>query len=120
MFKTIFSGTAVLCCLGLALCANTASAQTCQGAVNGAYAYSAIGTGVPGALFIPATGPAVSYSSTSIGQLLGGIANTGPFALSGTLWFDSSGNISAAHGGTRVMAGTFALNSDCTISATLI
>ena len=119
MFKTTFSGTAVLCCLGLALCANVASAQTCQGAVNGAYAYSVIGTGVPGALFTTTTGPAVSYSSTSIGQLLSGVANTGPFALSGTLWFDSSGNISAAQGATRLMVGTFALNSDCTISATL-
>jgi hypothetical protein len=103
----------------LALCAKVSSAQTCQGAVNGAYAYSAIGTGFPGALFTPVPGPTSTYSSTSIGQLLGGIANTGPFALSGTLWFDSSGNIAAAQGGTRLMVGTFSLNTDCTISATL-
>jgi len=120
MFKTTFSGTAILCCLSLALCAKVVSAQTCQGAVNGAYAYSAIGTGIPGALFTPATGSTAStYSSTSIGQLLGGIANTGAFALSGTLWFDTSGNISAAQGGTRLMVGTFSLNTDCTISATI-
>jgi hypothetical protein len=119
MFKTTFSKTAVLCCLGLALCAKVGSAQTCQGAVNGAYAYSAIGTGYPGALFTPVTGSASTFSNTSIGQLLGGIANTGPFALSGTLWFDSSGNIAAAQGSARLMVGTYALNTDCTISATL-
>lgn len=122
MFKMIFSGATTILCVSLILCAKVGSAQTCQSTVNGYYVYSAIGNGAPGALFTTNTGTNSVFSDTPVGQLLTGVANTGPFASSGTLYLDGSGTIranSAAQGGTTMSVGTYALNSDCTIRVTL-
>jgi hypothetical protein len=123
MFKMMFSGVSTLLCVSLVLCAKVGSAQACQSGANGYYSYSAIGTGVPGALFTTNTGSLTSaYSNTPVGQLLNGIANTGPFAASGSFYLDGSGNIrasSAPQGGTTMLVGTYVVNSDCTIAVTL-
>jgi hypothetical protein len=123
MFKKMFSGGATFLCLSLALCAKIGSAQACQSGADGHYLYSAIGTGIPGALLTTSSSSSTSaYSNTPLGQLLAGIANPGPFAASGTLYLDGSGNIrtsSAAQGGTTMLVGTYVVNSDCTIAVTL-
>jgi hypothetical protein len=76
--------------------------------------YSAIGAGVPGSLFSgagsnPGTGTTggsgtttsssgttrttTPFTTTEVGQLLGGLNKTAPFASPGNLFFDGSGNI---------------------------
>src|SRR5580704_5970424 len=64
-----------------------------------------------------------TYSNTNIGQLLGGIAAGNQFAFSGVLTFDGAGNItsSAAPTGTAVATiGTYNVNSDCSVSVSLM
>ena len=118
MFNRGFSRPAVLLCTSAFLCAVVVSAQTCQSAVNGAYAYSTIGNGTPGAT-LP-TGAA--FSNTGVGQLISGVTNSVPFASAGTLNFDGSGTIRASSpssSASTTAVGTYVLNSDCTISVTL-
>lgn len=126
-------------CIGAVLCAEAASAQaTCEVSqrnfssknvsVGGYYSYSAIGNGLPGSL-LPTTGTGGTtgttppFTSTEVGQLLGGVANAGPFASSGILFLDASGNILAsptAQSGVTTLVGTYKLNSsNCTITVTL-
>ena len=136
-----FSGVAALC-MGAVLCAEVASAQaTCEVptrgflskgvSVGGYYSYSAVGNGLPGSL-LPTTGTGGTgsttgttppFTSTEVGQLLGGVANAGPFASSGILFLDASGNILAsptAQSGVMTLVGTYNLNSsNCTITVTL-
>ena len=123
MFKKMFSGGTTFLCLSLVLCAKIGSAQACQSGADGSYSYSAIGIGIPGALLTTGTTNSTSaYSNTPLGQLLTGVSNTGPFAASGTLYLDGSGNIrasSATQGGTMMLVGTCVVNSDCTIAMTL-
>jgi len=119
MFKKMFSGGATFLCLSLVLCAKVGSAQSCQSGAYGYYAYSAVGTGVPGTLLTTgATNANPAYSNTTLGQLLADVANTGPFAASGTLYLDGSGNIRAS--ASAGLIGTYAVNSDCTITVTLM
>ena len=122
MFKTMLSGATTVLCASLILTAKVGSAQTCQSSVNGYYVYSAIGDGAPGALFTTNTGTNPAFSNTPVGQLMAGVAGTGPFASSGTLYLDGSGTIranSAVQGGTTMSVGTYAQNSDCTITVSL-
>jgi hypothetical protein len=119
MFKKMFSGGAAFLCLSLVLCAKVGSAQSCQRGAYGYYAYSAVGTGMPGALLTTGASNAnPAYSNTTLGQLLADIANAGPFAASGTLYLDGSGNVraSAAAG----LIGSYVVHSDCTIAVTLM
>ena len=130
-------------CIGAVLCAEAASAQaTCEVpqrnfsskdvTIGGYYSYSAIGNGLPGSL-LPTTGTGGTggttgttppFTSTEVGQLLGGVANAGPFASSGILFLDASGNIlassTAQQSGATTLVGTYKLNSsNCTITVTL-
>ena len=134
-----FSRLAIFC-VGAFICAEVAPAQTCQVrqqslltkgvTVGGYYSFSAIGNGLPGSLLLGGTGTGTgttgttpAFTNTEVGQLLGGLANTGPFSTSGILFLDSSGNILAtpnAQGGVTTLVGTYTLNSsDCTITVTL-
>src|SRR5689334_14528668 len=93
-----FSRLATLC-IGALVCAEVASAQTCQVrqrnlltkgvTVGGFYSYSAIGNGLPGSssttIGTGSTGTSTGtttppFTNTEVGQLLGGVANTAPFA----------------------------------------
>lgn len=119
MFKKMFSGGATFLCLSLVLCAKVGSAQSCRSGAYGYYAYSAIGIDVPSVSSTTSAANATpAYSNTTLGQLLAGIASTGPFAASGTLYLDGSGNIraSAAAG----LIGSYVVNSDCTITVNLM
>ena len=124
-------------CLAAILCAEAASAQTCQVqqrkqvTVGGYYSFSANGNGLPGSLLTTTgtggtgttTGTPPPFSSTELGRLLSGLTNTGPFASFGILFLDSSGNIlasSTTQEGVTTVVGTYTLNSsDCTITLTL-
>jgi hypothetical protein len=114
------------------------NAQTCSGnsAVGGAYAFVASRSTFAS---VPATPPGTSasanmasgsvtsspttpvVSSTSIGQLLGDLSGSSPFAVVGRVVADGSGNLFAGQNSTSVLTqvGTYAVNSDCTISLTL-
>jgi hypothetical protein len=119
MFHREFSRPAFVVCVGVLLCATVVSAQTCQSSVNGAYAYSAAGNGTPGGT-IPV---GAAFSNTGVGQLVAGVTNPAPFASAGTLYFDGSGTIRASNTGlpgvTTTAVGTYILNADCTMTATL-
>ena len=124
-------------CLAAILCAEAASAQTCQVqqrkqvTVGGYYSFSANGNGLPGSLLTTTgtggtgttTGTPPPFSSTEVGHLLNGLTNTGPFASFGILFLDSSGNIlgsSTTQEGVTTVVGNYTLNSaDCTITLTL-
>jgi hypothetical protein len=78
------------------------------------------GTGTTGA---GGSAPTTSYSNTQIGLLLGGIAAGDQFAYSGVLTFDGSGNIfatSAPTGTAVAQVGTYTVNSDCSITISLM
>jgi hypothetical protein len=62
-----------------------------------------------------------TFSSTALGQLLGGIAAGNQFALGGVLTFDGAGNVNAtsAPGGLAVHVGTYKVNSDCSVVVSL-
>jgi hypothetical protein len=133
--------------IGSATYASICLAQTCQipgVAVGGFYAYSALGTGAPGSLAsttgtgtgtgttgtgtgTTGTGTTSAFSNTEVGQLLSGIASPGSaFASVGTLYFDGVGNIlatsTAQQSGasqTTLVAGSYTLNLNCTITVML-
>lgn len=74
--------------------------------------------------FVPAATAsprAVSGSSTSIGSLLAGAANTAAFTSVGRVFLDGNGAILATStpGGAQISVGTYTVNGDCTVSATL-
>ncbi len=121
MFKTTFSGTAVLCCLGLALCAKVGSAQTCQGAVNGAYAYSAIGTGFFRVHYSrPSPAPLHDVFQYIYRTTVGRNRQHGILCVVGNAMvrFFRKHRRSARWHQTDGMR-TYSLNADCTISATI-
>jgi len=118
MFKKMFSGGIAFLCLSLVLCAKVGSAQSCQSGAYGYYAYSAIGFDDPGASTTSSTNANPAYSNTTLGQLLADIANVAPFAASGTLYLDGSGNIRAS--ASARLIGAYVVNSDCTITVTLM
>lgn len=130
----------------LALCLSSAGvvfaplaqAQFCMltnSSLSGSYGYTASQSGTP----LPAASTSTStssstttdnggvstsangYSTTAIGQLLGGISGGTQFAQSGVWSFDGAGNISATStpGGTRQPIGTYTVNSDCSLSVTV-
>jgi hypothetical protein len=126
-----FSRLAALCA-GAILCAATGSAQTCQiqgVTVGGYYTFASIGNGAPGSLLTPpATGTsggsgstAPGYSATELGELLNGLANGVPFASSGTIYLNGAGGIVAnSSTGVPTTVGSYVLNSDCSITVTLM
>ena len=123
MLKKRFTRAASFLCLSALLFARISSAQSCPENVNGAYSYTVIGTGVPGALFTGESASAIpAYSNTPLGRLLDGPNNTGPSSSAGTLAFDGMGGITAkssAQGGTTMSVGSYVVNSDCTMTVQL-
>ena len=104
-----------------------AQAQFCgvsNASLTGSYGYvaSEAGTVTTTGTTTTSTG-ASTYSSTNIGQLLGGIAAGNQFAFSGVLTFDGAGNVTASSSaltGTAVATvGTYNVNPDCTVSVSL-
>jgi hypothetical protein len=107
-----------------------AQAQFCSltnASLSGAYGYvasepgaSATTTGTTGTGTTTGT-TAGGYSNTGIGQLLGGVAGGNQFALSGVWVFDGQGNVATTSmpGGTLVDAGTYKVNSDCSVSVSI-
>ena len=144
MFNTVFSRAGICLSIGVILCAAVGSAQSsCPSSVSGFYSYTAIGNGVPTALFTSGsttgtgttgtgttgtgtttTGTTPPFSNTGIGQLVSGTTGSVPFASTGTLYFDGTGNVRASSAPqfaltSSTLVGTYTLNSDCTISVTL-
>src|SRR5665213_466647 len=81
------------------------------------------GTSTTGTTGTGTTGTAAtdSYSTTDLGQLLGGIAAGNQLALGGVLTFDGAGNVNATStpGGTAMHVGTYKVNSDCSVTLSL-
>jgi hypothetical protein len=111
-----------------------AQAQFCgltNMSLNGAYGYVASeagtvvatspGTGTTGTTSTTGTAAPNTFSSTALGQLLGGISAGNQFALGGVLTFDGAGNVNAtsAPGGLAIHVGTYNVNSDCSVTVSL-
>ena len=99
----------------------TLQARSCSG--NGDVVGSFGWLGARTSDFVPAamTSPrAVSGSSTPIGLLLTGAANTAAFTSIGRVFFDGNGAILATStpGGAQTSVGVYTVNGDCTVSAT--
>ncbi len=129
--------------LTLALLMPALRAQSCfgNGGVTGLYAFvgsrsvfagvpvtapgtsGAANTGSTGSNSSTGTGTTTTpiVSNTPVGQLIGGVAGSAPFALVGMIGADGAGNLVATPSatGTSAQVGTYAVNSDCTISVTL-
>ncbi len=93
--------------------------------VIGSYTYVATEVPLSGVAVTPpgTTTNQQAYSSTPIGQLVGGINGGGAFSFSGVLYFDGAGNILVSTAGAPLSAstsvGTYTVNSDCTINVTI-
>lgn len=93
--------------------------------VIGSYTYIATELPLGGVAITPpgTTTNQQAYSSTPIGQLVGNINGGGAFSSAGVLYFDGAGHILVATAASPLAAstqvGTYTVNSDCTISATL-
>ena len=126
-----------VCCFGLA--GSVASAQVCQAtnaSLNGAYGFVAnqlsLGTAISGTGTTTGTGGTTTtgtttsssgFSTTVLGQLLGGIAANNQFTLAGRLIFDGAGHIDAQSTtglGSPTQVGTYNVNPNCTITVTLM
>jgi hypothetical protein len=100
----------------------TLAARTCgsNGDVVGSFGWLGIRTSdfVPVAVTPPGT---TMGSSTPVGALIVGAVNTAAFTSVGRLFLDGNGGVFAtsAPGGIQTPAGTYTVNLDCTVSATL-
>src|ERR1700677_5024123 len=137
--KSTWMITLYLSSFGL-LMSQMARAQACDASVTGLYGYAAsqggtvstptsttsgtTGTGTTGTTGTgTGSSTTTTYSTTQIGLLLGGIAAGDQIAYSGVLSFDGAGSIfaSGAPTGTAVAKiGTYAVNSDCSLSVSLM
>jgi hypothetical protein len=64
----------------------------------------------------------VVYSDTELGHLLSGISGTSPFSSTGSLSFNTFGQVFASpsnQGGASALVGTYTVNADCTVSVAL-
>lgn len=109
-------------CLGSKLEARTCSGN---GDVIGSFGFvgsRAFSPGLQPVLPPGTTSVTVIGSSTNVGSLIAGTANTALFSVAGRIYADGAGNLLAAldaisPSNTRV--GTYSVNTDCTISMTL-
>jgi len=93
--------------------------------VIGSYTYVATEVPLSGVAITPpgTTTNQQAFSNTPIGQLVGNINGGGTFSSAGVLNFDGAGNIlvstAAAPLSASTAVGTYTVNSDCTINATI-
>ncbi len=95
-------------------------ARTCSGNADllGGFGWS----GSRAVAFVPATPvTAINGSTTQIGALTAGAANSAAFASVGRVYLDGAGGIFSTSTPLTplLQVGTYAVNSDCTVSATL-
>jgi hypothetical protein len=113
---------AIFVILGGVMIVPTLAARTCgsNGDVVGSFGWLGSRTSdfVPVGVTPPGT---FTGSSTPIGMLVVGAANKAAFTSVGRLFLDGNGGIfaSSAVGGIQTPAGTYTVNLDCTVSATL-
>jgi hypothetical protein len=120
MSKLNYLGTLIL---GVALAlAPSLQARSCSGNGDaiGGYGWA----GGRSSDFVPLATTAVTPvggSTTRLGALAAGAANTAAFSSVGRMFLDGNGFMfaSAAAGGGLAQVGTYLVNSDCTISATI-
>lgn len=125
--KTGVTRSFLLLCLSGAVCAVPSQAQVCSvtnSSLTGTYGYAAIQTVWTTnmqAVWTSNMNGTAPYSSTGIGQLIGGIDAGQPFATTGLLSFDGAGNVSAtsAPQGTSMAVGTYNVEANCAISIQL-
>ncbi len=119
MRKTDLTRSLAVACFGGIALLPLASAQVCSSGsatLNGAYGFVATQFASSGAA------PRTGFSSSEIGTLLSGIAGSGAFSAVGFLNFDGAGGIfatSSPTGGFFAQVGTYTVNTDCTVAATL-
>jgi hypothetical protein len=101
--------------------AQSSIAQSCpsgNGTLNSSYDYI-----ISQAASTSSSGSSTSgFSTSEIGNLLNGTAGSVPFAASGQLTFNGSGQITAPQqpGGLNQIVGTYNINSDCMITVMLM
>lgn len=122
----------MFCLPALCLMANQlAHAQYCQvtnSSLNGPYGYvaSELGTVVTtstGTSTNTGSSSTNAYSGSNLGQLLAGISAGNQFGYSGALTLDGLGTVyasSAPMGSAIAQVGTYNVNSDCSVSITLM
>jgi hypothetical protein len=114
---------AVIILLSGAAIVPTLTARNCggNGDLAGSFGWLGIRTSdfVTSAAITPGT--TTAGSSTPIGTLIAGVVNTAAFASVGRVFLDGNGRVFAtsAPGGIQTPAGTYTVNLDCTVSATL-
>ena len=117
--------TITLC--GLAI-VPTLAARTCGGVgdVVGSFGWLATRSSnfVPSATTPPGTttGTTMTGSATPIGALVADAVNTAAFTSVGRIYLDGNGGVfsTSTPGGLQTPAGTYTVNSDCTVSVTLM
>lgn len=141
-----FYGLTAMISLCLSVCASGLKAQSCggNGDIGGSYAFVGSRAIFPGVPFGPpgtsgsassgtsgnspgsssaAAGstPSATVSNTPIGQLIGGMSGSTPFAVVGRVVTDGAGNLlgSQTPTGALVPVGSYTVNQDCTIAVTL-
>jgi hypothetical protein len=132
--------------LYLSICALGLKAQSCSGngEIGGSYAFvgsranfPSVSVGPPGTSGTGSSGTSgsstgstngvtgstssVTVSNTPIGQLIGGMSGSSPFAAVGRVVADGAGNLlgSQSPTGALISVGSYTVNQDCTISVTL-
>jgi hypothetical protein len=114
---------AVIILLGGVAIVPTLAARTCSGNgdVVGSFGWLAIRSSD----FVPSAaaplGTVTTGSSTPIGALVAGAANTAAFTSVGRVFLDGNGAVftTSAPGAIQTPAGTYTVNLDCTVSITL-
>ena len=114
------TGLSTLIVGGALTIAPALQARTCSGNADLLGGYGWVGSRP--AAFVPATPlAAINGSTTQIGALTAGAANSAAFASVGRVYLDGNGGIFSTSTPltTLQQVGTYMVNSDCTVSATL-
>jgi hypothetical protein len=101
----------------------TLAARTCSGNGDVVGSFGWLGIRTPDFVPVAVTPPGTTAagSSTAIGALVAGAVNTAAFTSVGRVFLDGNGGVFATStpGAIQTPAGTYTVNSDCTVSATL-
>lgn len=120
--KNYLSGAA---CFALAtlIFAPAAQARTCSGAGDliGSYGFVGSRSLFAGASVLPPGSTGATLPATPVGQLVTGAVATSPFSTVGVIGFDGAGNLlaSTGNGTPNIVAGSYSVNTDCSISGTI-